>query len=390
MSIEDRLEELFMNDANNRRVTSVNMPQRPSPWRGGLAFAGVAAIAGIALVVVILGLRGGQQAASPTATASPTASSAATVAPTATTAAPAVGTVTGSLGYPSDFVPALAIYALPTNNLADGRYVIFTERTGVAPAGSVTYTMQVPAGTYYFVSYVREAPAGNKNGGAYTKLVTCGMQPPCSDHTLIPVTVTAGQTITGVDIRDWYAGQDAYPPRPAGSTSPATGATYQSPLGYSVQLPPGYRRSDLQSRTTPVPQGDPDLLGSETFTTRTPADEAEVIRRSDTGPFIYSASVGLFRNTRNESATAYAERVKGAFGLTVVSVEPTTVDGRAGAKTTFKFFQADAKTFYTLYVADGDRIWIIGYILGSPTDPVPAGTTEEGLRSIVESFRFAR
>jgi hypothetical protein len=260
MAIEDRLEELFMNDANNRRVASVNMPQRPSPLRGALTFAGVAAIAGIALVALILGLRDGQQAASPTAsaTAIPSATATATTAPSAT------------------------------------------------------------------------------------------------------------------------------------ATSRATAATYQSPLGYTVQLPSGWRRSDLMSRTTPDPQGDPNLLGSETFTTRTPADEAEVMRRSDTGPPMYTASVGLYRNTRNESSMAYAEREKGMYGLTVVSIEPTTVDGRPGAKTTFKFFQADGRTFYALYVADGDRIWVVRYFLGQPTDPVPAGTTEEGLRSIVESFRFAR
>ena len=82
MAIEDRLEELFMNDSNNRRVTSVNVPQRPSPWRGVVAFVGFAAIASIALVAVILGLRGGQQAASPTATATAIPSATSSVAPT--------------------------------------------------------------------------------------------------------------------------------------------------------------------------------------------------------------------------------------------------------------------------------------------------------------------
>jgi hypothetical protein len=270
MAIEDRLEELFMNDASNRRMASVNIPQRPSPWRGVAAFAGAAAIAGIALVAVILGLRGGQQAASPTATATataiPSATSTASTAPSAT--------------------------------------------TSVAPSAS--------------------APAGS---------------------------------------------------------------TYQSPLGYTVQLPTGWRRSDLQSRTTPNPQGDPELLGTETFTTRTPADEAEAMRRTDTGvgpALIYTANVSLYRNTRNETALAYAERKQGMFGLVVVGIEPTTVDGRVGAKTTFKSYQADSKTSYALTVADGDRIWVIRYFLAQPTDQVPAGATEEGVRSIVESFKFAR
>jgi hypothetical protein len=270
MAIEDRLEELFMNDATNRQVTSVNMPQRPNPWRGVVAFAGVAAIAGIALVAVILGLRGGQQAASPS------------TIPTAT--------------------------AIPSATAS------------TAPTASATSS-------------------------------------------------------------------------PAPSASSASGQTYVSPVGYSVVLPNGWRRSDLQSRTTPNPQGDPNLLAIETFTARTPADEAEAIRRSDTGvgpALIYTASVNVYRNSRNETAMAFAEHEKNGLGLNVVSIEPSTVDGRAAAKTTFKFYQADSKTFYTSYVADGDRIWVIRYFLAQPTDQVPAGATDEGVRSIVESFKFAK
>ena len=265
MAIEDRLEELFMNDANNRRVASVNVPQRPSPWRGVAAFAGAAAILAIALVAVILGLRGGQQAASPTATATATATA----------------------------IPSATSSVVPT-------------------------------------------PSGN-------------------------------------------SGPATLPP------------AYQSTLGYSVVLPTGWRRSDLQSFTTP--RDDPNTLAGETFTTRTPADEAEAMRRTDTGvgpALIYTANVSLYRNTRSETALAYAERQKAMFGLIAVSVEPTTVDGRVGAKTTLKFTQADTKTSYALTVADGDRIWVIRYFLAQPTDQVPAGATEEGVRSIVESFRFPR
>ena len=257
MAIEDRLEELFMNDANNRRVTSVNMPQRPNPWRGVVAFAGVAAIAGIALVAVILGLRGGQQAASPTATATATAST----APSAT--------------------------------------------SSVAP-----------------------------------------------------------------------------------SASPAAGSTYQSPAGYSVTLPSGWRRSDLQSRMTP--KDNPDELSIETFTTRSPADEAEAMTHADTGigpAQMYTAFVGVYRNSGNETPMAYAQRMKAGSGLIAASIEPMTVDGRAGVKTTFKFTPSDPQSFYTLYVPDGDRMWVIGYYLGSP---VPPGATESAVRGIVESFKFAR
>jgi hypothetical protein len=243
----------------------VNVPQRPSPWRGVAAFAGAAAIVAIALVAVILGLRGGQQAASPTATAT------ATAIPSAT-----------------------------------------------ASAASTTI------------------------------------------------------------------------PTPIGMT-PVPLANYQSPLGYTVQLPTGWRRSDLQSFTTP--RDDPNAIAAETFTTRTPADEAAQISRSDTGlgpAQFYTASVVINRNSRNETAMAYAQRVKGLYGLVVVSVEPATVDGRAGAKTTFKFTSGDTQSFYTLYVQDGDRMWVIGYVLAPSGAEIPPGATEPAVRGIVESLRFVR
>lgn len=151
-----------------------------------------------------------------------------------------------------------------------------------------------------------------------------------------------------------------------------------------------WRRSDLQSRMTP--KDNPDELSIETFTTRTPADEAAQLPRSDTGlgpAQFYTASVVINRNSRNETAMAYAQRVKGAYGLVAVSIEPTTVDGRAGVRTTFKFTTNDAQSFYTLYVQDGDRIWTIGYVL-APSAEIPPGATEPGVRGIVESFKFAR
>jgi hypothetical protein len=264
MAIEDRLEELFMKDANNRRVASVNVPQRPSPLRGVATFAGVAAIAGIAIVAVILALRGGPQAASPT--------------PTATATATAIPSATSS--------------SIPT---------------------------------------VKGGP-----------------------QTLAPA--------------------------------------YQSTLGYSLELPSGWRRSDLQSYTEP--RDDPNSFASETFTTRTAVDEAAQLPRSDTGPGPaqhYTAFVSITRNSRNETAMAYAQRVKGGYGLVAVSVEPTTVDGRAGVKTTFKFTTSDAQSFYTLYVQDdGGRIWTIGYVLAPSGAEIPPGATEPAVRGIVESFRFTR
>lgn len=191
---------------------------RPGPgasrsWLGRGLVAGALVLVVLALVVIGYSRRD-DQAATPSAASTSVASSAPTVTITPTTAPIAAGTVTGRLGYPSDFIPALAIYALPTSNTADGRYVTFNEQAGATAMG-MTYTMRVPPGTYYFVAYRRDAPAGTNLAGGYTRFVTCGMQPPCADHSLIPVTVSTGQTVTDVDIRDWYLPQgQTFPPQP--------------------------------------------------------------------------------------------------------------------------------------------------------------------------------
>ena len=215
MAIEDRLEELFMNDSNNRRVTSLEVAPRPSPWRGVVAFAGAAAIVGVVAIAAILTLRGEPQAAAPNVTASPFPTSSsqptATTPTSATTAPIATGAITGALAYPSDFIPAMKVFAVSTSDSSKW-YRVDTELSRT----SLSYTLtNVPAGTYKVYAYTSNSTPSNFAVGSYTEYVRCGMQPPCADHTVIVITVTAGQTTTGVDLRDWYAPQGAYPPPPA-------------------------------------------------------------------------------------------------------------------------------------------------------------------------------
>lgn len=180
---------------------------------------------------------------------------------------------------------------------------------------------------------------------------------------------------------------------PSGTAmTPTVSATeYAGTFGYTVRVPAGWRRSDLQSRAAPDPRGDPDILAGDTFTAQSPSEEAEAMRRSDTGigPALeQTAHVWLYRNSRGLTAIAYAERQKGAFGNPVVSVEPTTVDGRSGARTTWKHTASDTRTFYELYVADGDRMWVVGFYLTRDPTAVRPAASDEAMRSIVESFRF--
>lgn len=130
---------------------------------------------------------------------------------------PLTGTITGKLSYPSEFIPPLRVAAF---SLTDGNaYFVDTAKN------QSTYSIEVPPGTYYVVSYPYEGVAGNTGqadaytlsggafAGAYTQMVPCGLAVGCDDHTLLPVTVTAGQTVTA-DPGDWYAPEGTFPPVP--------------------------------------------------------------------------------------------------------------------------------------------------------------------------------
>jgi hypothetical protein len=127
------------------------------------------------------------------------------------------GTIKGKLSYPSEFIPPMRLVAF---SLTDGKaYFIDTGEN------QLEYSIDVPAGTYYVVSYPHEGTAGNIGqvdsytlgggpfAGGYTQMVPCGLAAGCEDHTLLPVTVTGGQTTTA-DPGDWYAPEGAFPPMP--------------------------------------------------------------------------------------------------------------------------------------------------------------------------------
>lgn len=136
---------------------------------------------------------------------------AATGVPSTGTAQPAtVGTITGLAGYPAEVNPAMSIYAVSTTD----RSVYFSVDV---PRGTVPvkppYTITgVRPGTYNLLAYLE----GNNGpaGGAYTEHVRCGLRASCSDHTLIAVTVRAGETVRDIEVSDWYAPAGTFPTRP--------------------------------------------------------------------------------------------------------------------------------------------------------------------------------
>jgi hypothetical protein len=128
------------------------------------------------------------------------------------TAASSTGTVTGRLSYPSSFIPPMRVVFF---SVPDGmaRWVDTAMNQG-------TYSIELPQGTYYAVAYpfsadisTPPAPGSTTLAGGYTPAVTCGLTVDCTDHTLLPITVSAGQTVSA-DPGDWYAPEGSFPPMP--------------------------------------------------------------------------------------------------------------------------------------------------------------------------------
>lgn len=146
----------------------------------------------------------------------------------------ASGAITGRLGYPSEFILPLTVYAISTTD----RRVWFsvdvprfpsaspatplptgTFRPGEEPRYTIT---GVALGTYVVLAYRNDGqlPA---EPGAYTQaVINCRPGAPsaaCSDRSLVPVTVAPGQTVSGIDVTDWgFLGpgqtSPSVPPRP--------------------------------------------------------------------------------------------------------------------------------------------------------------------------------
>lgn len=114
------------------------------------------------------------------------------------------GSIEGSIGYPSEEIPAMHIYAIPLDGSGSARK-IETRRS------QTSFTIPgLPAGRYHVVAY----PVGEGEGGmagGWTNFVTCGMTAQCLQHDLLPVTVTTGKATTGIRIEDWYASPGSFP-----------------------------------------------------------------------------------------------------------------------------------------------------------------------------------
>lgn len=120
-----------------------------------------------------------------------------------------LGTVTGSVCYPGEAIPAMTAYF---EDQASGK----VSQLAISE-NQDSYSIELDPGEYLAYAY-REGQSINI-GGIYSQAVACGLSVDCSDHDPLVFTIQAGETTSGVDICDWYA-QDLLPPLP-GQTSQA-------------------------------------------------------------------------------------------------------------------------------------------------------------------------
>jgi hypothetical protein len=206
-----------------------------------LLYVGAVAVVLVLAFVASVGLRSGNQVAvspSPSSTVTPstptpTASPLPTVSPSPSPTAPAAGAMTGRFGYPADYIPPLTVYAIRVDDpkvFFSVNYVGYGNPPRPTPPPGVsvdTYTLTgIAPGSYYVIAYRND---GETSLGVYSwHTVNClqastpGQNstpaPGCSanDHSLVPVTVRAGETVSRIDITDWVFGQhtETYPARP--------------------------------------------------------------------------------------------------------------------------------------------------------------------------------
>lgn len=115
------------------------------------------------------------------------------------------GSISGTVGYPSEGIPPLEIFVMKQSDHS----VYFTTTT---QTNQQSFTVaDLPPDTYIVFAY----PVGsNELAGGYTPAVACGLSVECTDNSLIPVIVSSGQDTAGVQIKDWYAPKGSFPDKP--------------------------------------------------------------------------------------------------------------------------------------------------------------------------------
>jgi hypothetical protein len=130
-------------------------------------------------------------------------------APAATaTVSSAPGSITGTLGYPAEGLPAMRVTAFEVQT----KQVYFVD---TVLNQNIFRLEDLPPGEYQVVAYSlggESFPTGL--AGGYTQYIICGAQANCTDHSLAPVAVLPGEDAFGIHVGDWPLAEGTYPPMP--------------------------------------------------------------------------------------------------------------------------------------------------------------------------------
>lgn len=109
------------------------------------------------------------------------------------------GTITGSVGYPSEFIPE-DMNVCADNTYTGSGYCVVIE-TGDEYTYGYGYSVEVPYGNYNVYAQV----PGDTYKAYYSEFVPCGLSVDCPSHDPIVVTVDASTpTQSEIDPIDWY------------------------------------------------------------------------------------------------------------------------------------------------------------------------------------------
>lgn len=128
-----------------------------------------------------------------------------TTIPTATQKQVTTGSIKGVVGYPSEGIPPMDVYAVSTADSSK-----YYQMKTAMNLGEFTIT-DVDPGTYVLFAYPQNS---STSVGGYSKAVACGLSVDCKDHSLVEVSVKANETVGSVEIRDWYAPDGTFPAKP--------------------------------------------------------------------------------------------------------------------------------------------------------------------------------